>query len=55
MVIFLRCWIRLYGAVSLEVFGHLHFALDDPAPMFEITLSELAELLGLTYSPVLAS
>lgn len=55
MVIFLRCWVRLYGAVSLEVFGHLHFALDDPAPMFEITLSELAGLLGLTYSPVPAA
>jgi AcrR family transcriptional regulator len=55
MVIFLRCWVRLYGAVSLEVFGHLHFALDDPTPMFEITLSELTELLGLTYPPVQAS
>jgi len=44
---FLRCWVRLYGAVALEVFGHLHFALDDPAPMFEITLQELAGLVGL--------
>jgi AcrR family transcriptional regulator len=47
---FLRCWVRLYGMVSLEVFGHLHFALDDAAPMFEITLAELAELVGLDYS-----
>jgi len=46
---FLRCWVRLYGMVSLEVFGHLHFALDDAAPMFEITLAELADLVGLTY------
>lgn len=46
---FLRCWVRLYGMVSLEVFGHLHFALDDPAPMFEITLAELAGLIGLDY------
>jgi AcrR family transcriptional regulator len=52
MVIFLRCWVRLYGAVTLEVFGHLHFALDDPQPLFEITLSEVAELLGLEYAPV---
>jgi hypothetical protein len=43
---FLRCWVRLYGMVSLEVFGHLRFALDDAAPMFEITLAELAELVG---------
>jgi AcrR family transcriptional regulator len=44
---FLRCWVRLYGMVSLEVFGHLHFALSDAAPMFDITLAELADLVGL--------
>jgi AcrR family transcriptional regulator len=44
---FLRCWVRLYGMVSLEVFGHLHFALDDASAMFDITLGELAELVGL--------
>ena len=49
MLTFLRCWVRLYGMVSLEVFGHLGFALDDAAPMFEITLSELAGLVGLDY------
>lgn len=49
MLTFLRCWVRLYGMVTLEVFGHLHFALDDPAPMFEYTLAELAELVGLHY------
>jgi AcrR family transcriptional regulator len=48
---FLRCWVRLYGMVSLEVFGHLGFALEDPAAMFEYTLAELAELLGLHYTP----
>lgn len=46
---FLRCWVRLYGMVSLEVFGHLHFALNDPAALFEYTLAELAELVGLVY------
>lgn len=49
VLIFLRCWVRLYGMVSLEVFNHLHFALDDPAPMFDYTLAELAGLLGLEY------
>lgn len=44
---FLRCWTKLYGAVTLEVFGHLRFALDDPAPMFEYTLAEMAAALGL--------
>jgi AcrR family transcriptional regulator len=47
---FLRCWVRLYGMVSLEVFGHLRFALDDAAPMFDITLAELATLVGLDYT-----
>jgi hypothetical protein len=35
--------------VSLEVFEHLHFALDDAAPLFEYTLAELAGLVGLDY------
>ena len=49
VLIFLRCWVLLYGAVSMEVFGHLGFALDDPAPMFEFTLADLARLVGLKY------
>jgi len=48
ILIFLRCWVRLYGMVSLEVFGHLGFALDDPSAMFDYTLAELRELLGLS-------
>ena len=32
LLTFLRCWVRLYGIVSLEVFGHLGFALDDAEP-----------------------
>jgi AcrR family transcriptional regulator len=51
LLIFLRCWVRLYGIVSLEVFGHLGFALDDGRPMFEIMLAEAAPLLGLDYRP----
>ncbi len=46
---FLRCWVRLYGAVSLEAFGHLKFALDDPSPMFELMLSDLAAIVGLPW------
>jgi AcrR family transcriptional regulator len=51
LLTFLRCWTRLYGIVSLEVFGHLGFALDDAAPMFEIMLTETAPLIGLEYPP----
>jgi hypothetical protein len=45
--VFLSCWIRLYGLVCMEVFGHLKFALDDAEPMFEAELRGLAELLGV--------
>ncbi|MBE1534371.1 TetR/AcrR family transcriptional regulator [Actinomadura algeriensis] len=48
---FLKCWIRLQGAVSLEIFGHLEFALDDPEPMFEVMLAELGAILNLPYAP----
>jgi len=46
---FLRCWVLLYGTVSLEVFGHLRFALDDASPMFELMLSDMAPMIGLTH------
>ncbi|MFL5999477.1 MAG: TetR/AcrR family transcriptional regulator [Streptomyces sp.] len=45
--VFLSCWVRLYGLVALEVFGHLKFALDDAEPMFEAELHDLAEVLGI--------
>jgi len=46
---FLRRWTVVYGAVAMEVFGDLGFAFEDPAPMFEITLGDLATLVGLRY------
>jgi AcrR family transcriptional regulator len=51
LLVFLRCWVRLYGIVSLEVFGHLSFALDDARPMFELMLAEMAPQVGLVYPP----
>jgi len=48
---FLRSWVLLYGTVSLEVFGHLKFALGDSAPMFELMLADLAAMIGLKYPP----
>jgi AcrR family transcriptional regulator len=47
MQVFLSCWIRLYGMVCMEIFGHLKFALDDAEPMFEAELHGLAEMLGV--------
>jgi AcrR family transcriptional regulator len=49
LLVFLRCWVRLYGIVSLEVFGQLSFALDDARPMFELMLAEMAPMVGLQY------
>src|SRR5580704_6085824 len=46
---FLRCWVLLYGTVSLEAFGHMKFALDDASPMFELMLSDMAPMVGLEY------
>ena len=45
--VFLHCWIRLYGMVCMEIFGHLRFALDDAQPMFEAELRSLSERLGV--------
>jgi AcrR family transcriptional regulator len=49
MQVFLSCWIRLYGAVALEIYGHLHFGIDDVAPLFEAELADVAERLGVEY------
>ncbi len=43
---FLSGWVRLYGAVTVEVFGHLGFALGDPEPMFELMLADMARELS---------
>ena len=43
----LSCWMKLYGLVSLEVFNHLRFALDDAEPFFEAQLREIAAQLGM--------
>lgn len=51
LLIFLRCWTRLYGTLSLEVFGHLGFALDDAEPMFELMLVDTGPLIGIQYPP----
>ena len=47
MHVFLACWIRLYGLVCMEIFGHLRFALHDAEPMFEAELRSLGVVLGV--------
>lgn len=46
--IYLRCWVRLYGAVTMEAFGHVKFAMQDAYPLFELELRGLAEMLGIS-------
>ncbi|MEV4513908.1 TetR/AcrR family transcriptional regulator [Dactylosporangium sp. NPDC049525] len=46
----LSCWIRLYGMIALEAYGHLHFALTDPEPMFELELASGLRRLGVVAS-----
>jgi len=48
--VFLSGWIRLYGMVALEVFGHLSFAVTDAEPMFEAELANAAVQFGMTPS-----
>lgn len=51
MQVFLSCWIRLYGSVTMEVFGHLKFAVNDAEPVFEAELAGAARMLGFTDPP----
>lgn len=55
LAVFLHCWVRLYGMISLEIFGHLSFALSDVEPMFDAMLTEVAERLGLPWRPEFTS
>lgn len=44
--LYVRQWSRLYGMVTLEAFGHLHWAMDDTQPLFEAMLADCAAELG---------
>ncbi|MFJ8165876.1 TetR/AcrR family transcriptional regulator [Streptomyces sp. NPDC096136] len=44
--VFVSSWARLYGAVAVEAFGHLDFALTDAEPLFERTVGEILADLG---------
>ena len=44
--VFLACWSWLYGAVAMEVFGQLRWALTDASALFESELVRLGRLLA---------
>lgn len=39
---------QLFGAISLELFGHFVGSMDPAGPLYEMTVHELADRLGLT-------
>lgn len=45
--VFLSAWVRLYGTVSLEVFGHTKFAVQNAEPLFELQMRDIGVLLGV--------
>lgn len=51
VVLYLSCWVQLYGAVATEAFGHLNFALHDgdAEALFRDLVGDLLAKLGLTH------
>ncbi len=54
--VFVGSWVRIYGAVAMEVFGRIRWALEEGGALFETELRQLSELLGITdeYVPPIA-
>ena len=44
---FERAWARLYGTVTLEVFGHVHPGFITTGALFEATVLDIGADLGL--------
>lgn len=51
VVLYLTCWMQLYGALATEVLGHLNFALHDgdAEALFHDLVGELVAKLGLAH------
>jgi AcrR family transcriptional regulator len=47
VIAFLQAWVRIYGTVAMEVFGHLGWAMADGDPLFEQTLHDIGCAWGL--------
>ncbi|ADB34891.1 transcriptional regulator, TetR family [Kribbella flavida DSM 17836] len=47
----LTYWTRLYGLICMEVFGQLHWALEDAGAYFDAQLREIGTALGLDCPP----
>jgi len=44
-VVLLQYWTRIFGQISMEVYGHLAHATDRGEPLFEATLADLGGLV----------
>ena len=47
VVFTLEAWTTIVGAISLEVFGHWRNTVLEPGLVFEATIRQVAESLGL--------
>lgn len=45
VVRFLEGWVRIFGCVAMEAFGHLSWAMRDGEPLFEQVMRSLAEMV----------
>ncbi|MFI6870001.1 TetR/AcrR family transcriptional regulator [Nocardia sp. NPDC050406] len=48
--VFLKCWIRLYGLLCMEVLRQVEFVFDDMEPVFEDLLTDICAAFGLDYT-----
>jgi AcrR family transcriptional regulator len=46
--LYAAAWVRLYGLVTMEIFGHVHYLMEDAEPFFEAELADLGRMIGLT-------
>ncbi|MDQ1295900.1 MAG: hypothetical protein QG608_3787 [Actinomycetota bacterium] len=46
LYLFVRAWTALFGVVTMEVFGHLRFCLDDASSFFEAELCDIVRMFG---------
>ncbi|MBA2574637.1 MAG: TetR/AcrR family transcriptional regulator [Actinomycetota bacterium] len=47
LYVFVACWVRLYGAVAMEVFGQLKWAVEEGEALFETELRQLSRMLAM--------
>jgi AcrR family transcriptional regulator len=52
VALFLRCWVRLYGVICMEVMGQLQFLGDEAGAFFEAEMRDLATLMGFPHTAV---